>query len=170
VTGHTDRRLTLVRHAESASSDRSLDDFGRPLNACGERDAAEMASRAVAAALAPTLIVTSPARRALETARIFAAASCYPPERIRTQREAYLASPQELLGLVRATGGSERHVMLFGHNPGISAFGAWLAGDESRGEVPTCAITSLLVPVRCWRELEFGTGQRDFYDFPRSRP
>ena len=163
------KRLTLVRHAKSDWSDRSLDDFDRPLNARGERDAPEMAARLVAAGLVPTLMISSPARRALTTAQVFADAFGVPRSRIRQADEAYLASPGELLDLVRKRGGSARHVMVFGHNPGISGFGAWLAGDEPLGEVPTCAVASLQVPVSRWGDLEFGTAQRDFYDFPKSR-
>jgi phosphohistidine phosphatase len=163
------KRLTLVRHGKSDWSDPSLDDFDRPLNTRGERDAPEMASRLVAAGLVPTLMITSPARRALATAQVFADAFGYPRARIRQADEAYLASPGELLDLVRKRGGSARHVMVFGHNPGISGFGTWLAGDDSSGEVPTCAVASLLVPLRNWRELEFGAARRDFYDFPKSR-
>ena len=162
------KRLTLVRHAKSDWTDRSLDDFDRPLNARGERDAPDMASRVAAAGLVPTLMISSTARRALETARVFADAVGYPRPRIRQADEAYLASPGELLDLVRKRGGTARHVMLFGHNPGISGFGAWLAGDDSLGEVPTCAVASLLVPVKRWSELEFGSARRDFYDFPKS--
>jgi len=163
------RRLTLVRHAKSDWSDASLTDFDRPLNARGERDAPEMARRLVEAGLRPTLMISSPAARALATARVFAEAFGYPGKRIRLAEAAYLATPGELLEVVRHSGGRATHVMLFGHNPGISGFGARLAGDDALGEVPTCAVASLRVPARKWKELELGTAQRDFYDFPKSR-
>jgi len=169
VTQTAVRRLTLVRHAKSDWSDRALDDFDRPLNARGERDAPDMAARLVAARLAPTLMISSPARRALTTARVFAEAFGYPRSRLRQAEEAYLASPGELLEVVRRRGGTSRHVMLFGHNPGISQLGAWLTGDDSLGDVPTCAVASLVVTLRNWRELEFGAARRDFYDFPKSK-
>jgi hypothetical protein len=35
--------------------------------------------------------------------------------------------------------------------------------------VPTCAVTSCLVPLARWSVLEFGTARRDFHDFPKSR-
>jgi phosphohistidine phosphatase len=169
VSADAHKRLTLVRHAKSDWSDRRLDDFDRPLNPRGERDAPEMASRLVSAGLIPTLMISSPARRAFTTAQAFADAFGYPRERIRLADEAYLASPGELLDVVRSRGGTARHVMLFGHNPGISGFGAWLAGDDSLGEVPTCAVASLLAPVKRWSDLEFGASRRDFFDFPKSR-
>lgn len=163
------KRLTLVRHAKSDWSDPSLQDFERPLNARGARDAPDMAARLLVAGLKPTRMISSPALRALTTARSFAEAFGYPAKRIQLAEAAYLATPGGLLEVVRGLGGRATHVMLFGHNPGISGFGAWLTGDESAGEVPTCAVMSLLVPLRDWHELEFGQAERDFYDFPKSR-
>ena len=164
------KRLTLVRHAESGWGLASQPDAERPLSARGERDARDMARHLVAAKLAPTLIVTSPATRALATARIFASAFGYAAGRIREAHEAYLASPVRLLDLVHRLGGRSRHVMLFGHNPGISRFAALLAGDDSQADMPACAVTSLLAPARNWRELKPGQATTDFYTFPKNLP
>ena len=168
MTNPGGRRLTLVRHAKSDWGDASLDDFDRPLNKRGERDAPEMAQRLVAAGLVPTRIVTSPAVRALATARAFADAFGYPASRIVLADDVYLAKPEQLLDVVRRFGGRARHLMLFAHNPGISSFGAMLSGDDSLGDVPTCAVTSFLVPSDRWSELAFGCARRDFHDFPKS--
>jgi phosphohistidine phosphatase len=163
------KRLTLVRHADSPWDGFASADMDRPLNAGGERDALDMASRLLAARLAPSLMISSPARRALATARVFAGTLGYPATRIRLAAEAYLASPVGLLELLRRKGGRARHVMLFGHNPGISAFAALLAGEAPATEMPTGAITSLSVPLRHWGELRFGEAVRDFYDFPKNK-
>jgi phosphohistidine phosphatase len=169
VTLPRPKRLTLVRHAKSDWSDAGLDDFDRPLSKRGERDAPDMAGRLVAAGLAPTLIIASPAVRALTTARVFAEAFGYPARRIRQADEAYLASPDALLDVVHRLGDKATHVMLFGHNPGISGFAALLVGDDSLDDLPTCAVVSLLTGVADWSQLAFGATRRDFYDFPKSR-
>jgi phosphohistidine phosphatase len=161
------KRLTLVRHAESDWHRASLADIDRPLNERGERDAPVMGAQLAHAGLVPTRILTSPALRALTTARLFAGAMGSPVRRIRQVKEAYLASPMTLLDLVRRLGGRARHVMLFGHNPGISALASLLTGGDSPGEVPACAATSLLAPVRDWRELTPGDAILDFYCFPK---
>ena len=127
-----------------------------------------MAARLVAAKLAPTLIITSPATRALATARILASALGYAAERIREPEDAYLASPAELLDLVHRLGGRSRHVMLVGHNPGISRFAGLLAGDDSPGDMPTCAVVSLVAPLRHWAELQLGQAAKDFYQSPKN--
>jgi phosphohistidine phosphatase len=106
--------------------------------------------------------------RALTTARTFASVLGYPAGRIRQADEAYLASPAGLLDLIQRLGGRSRHVMFFGHNPVISRFATMLGGDESPGELPTCAVISLLAPVGNWRELNPGQAVVDFYDFPKN--
>ncbi len=162
------KRLTLVRHAKSDWGDPRLEDFDRPLNGRGERDAPEMARRLAEAGLAPTLMVSSPAVRALATAKAFAKAFGYPVKKIRRADEAYLATPGTLLEIVRGTGGRSRHVMLFGHNPGISEFAALLSGEHDLGELPTAAVVSFSVDVRDWATLRPGAAERIFHDYPKS--
>ncbi|MBS1199351.1 MAG: phosphohistidine phosphatase [Proteobacteria bacterium] len=168
MTAQGPRRLTLVRHAKSDWGVASLDDFDRPLNKRGERDAPEMAARLAAAGLVPGRIITSPAVRALATAQCFAAALGCPASRIVKAQSAYLASAGQLLEVVRQHGGRSRHVMLVGHNPGISSFCVRLTGDDSKGDVPTCAVMSLVVPDIAWSRLDFGAARLDFYDFPKN--
>lgn len=163
------KRLTLVRHAKSDWRDGRLEDFERPLNGRGNRDAPEMARRAVDAGLSPTLIISSPAVRALSTAKAFAGAFRYPAKRIRHADDAYLASPGTLLEIVRRLGGKAGHVMLFGHNPGISEFAVLLSGDDSLRDLPTAAMVSLKVDVKDWADLEPGRAERVLYDYPKRR-
>jgi phosphohistidine phosphatase len=93
-----------------------------------------------------------------------------PARRIRHADEAYLAAPDELLELVHALGGRTAHVLLVGHNPGISQLAALLTGDHSLGEVPTSAVMSFKVPVKEWISLAPGAAERVLYDFPKNRP
>jgi phosphohistidine phosphatase len=160
------KRLTLVRHADSGWASGLLADRDRPLSTRGQRDAEEMAARLLAAKQAPSRIITSPAVRALATARIFARAFGYPGGRIRHAPDAYLAPDTTLLDVVRRLGGRSRHLMLFGHNPGISHFAALLTGGDPPGELPTCAVVSLLVPLANWGDLQSGHATPDFQYFP----
>ncbi len=61
--------LYLVRHAKSSWSNSSLTDRERPLNKRGRRSAPDMGRRMAAKGLRPDLIVSSPANRAIRTAR-----------------------------------------------------------------------------------------------------
>lgn len=161
------RLLTLVRHAKSDRGDATLPDFERPLNARGERDAPGMARRTLEAGLVPDLIISSPAVRALTTAKAFARVFGYPPERILHDNRVYEAPASRLLELVQAHAGRARHVMLFGHNPGISEFAARLVGDPDLRDQPTCALVSLAVPAGGWRRLSWGSARLVHHDWPR---
>ena len=161
------KRLTLVRHAKADRSDASLEDFERPLTKRGLKDAADMATRVHRAGLKPTLIISSPAVRALATAKIFARELGYPASRIWHDNRAYLAAPSTLADLLRERGGRAGHIMLFGHNPGISQLAARLAGDGPHADMPTCAVLALSLAVGAWTELESAPATVAWYETPK---
>ena len=66
------KTLYIVRHAKSSWDNLSIDDFDRPLNKKGLKDAPKMAKHFADTYQRPDLIISSPARRALETAENFA--------------------------------------------------------------------------------------------------
>jgi bisphosphoglycerate-dependent phosphoglycerate mutase len=66
------KRLFLIRHAKSSWDDPALPDKDRPLGDRGRRDARKMGKRLAKRDVKPDLILSSPARRALKTARIIA--------------------------------------------------------------------------------------------------
>ena len=66
------KTLWLVRHAKSSWDDPMLVDFDRPLNPRGRRDAPRMGQRLARRHEYPDLMLSSPANRALTTARIIA--------------------------------------------------------------------------------------------------
>ena len=91
------KTLTLVRHAKSSWDDTELADFDRPLNRRGERDAPEMARRLAATGDPPDRIVSSPALRALQTARVLAPALGIDPASLVTESRVYEASYSRLV-------------------------------------------------------------------------
>lgn len=159
-------RLTLIRHAKSAWDDPSLGDFDRPLNARGRRDAPVMAKRLCDLARRPERLVSSPARRAISTAQVFAEALALPPPAIALEPSIYDASLAMLIDVVRALDPGARHVALFGHNPGFSELARWLATCPFH-EMPTCAIASLELQISAWNELGPGCGRLAHYLYPK---
>ena len=115
------KTLVLVRHAKSSWSDPSLDDFDRPLNKRGERNAPEMGRRLGESGLQPDIFVSSPANRARSTAEIIAKELDYPADNIIYHGDLYHASPGDLLEAVRSLGDNIETAFLFGHNPGITS-------------------------------------------------
>lgn len=162
------RSLTLVRHAKSSWATATLDDFDRPLNERGRRDAPLMAQRYAHAAERPLQLVSSPALRAATTAAIFAEALEIAPDAIRYDATIYEASVDALLQVVRGLDDAVANAVLFGHNPGLSDFCHSLARCEFT-ELPTCAVARIDFDVERWQDVAPGRGRLLAYSFPKER-
>src|SRR2546421_80442 len=97
------KTLTLARHAKSSWDDLELSDFERPLNKRGRKDAPFMGELLHSRGFRPDLIVSSPANRALTTARIIAEELEYPLDRIIVNEKLYEADSGDILNVARAT-------------------------------------------------------------------
>src|SRR2546430_1319605 len=156
------RTLTLIRHAKSSWDYPELGDFERPLNPRGRRDAPAMAARLLRLPPKPDLLVSSPALRALTTARLFAEVFGVKAEDVAVNAKIYEATPHALIGIAQGFDDALRHVMLFGHNPGISHC-AHLFADCSFDEMPTCAAARIEFEVKSWNDVGHGTGELVHY-------
>jgi len=141
------KRLVLVRHGDALQ--RGSPDRDRPLSPQGKDEALCSAHVFASRAFEVDLMLTSPARRALETARIFAGALCYPAQQIRTEERIYAADQLALERLLRALDDELDHVMLIGHLPGVLDLAASLAGPEL-DRFPTAAVAVLESPTSSW--------------------
>ena len=103
------KTLYLCRHAKSSWADPGMDDFDRPLNERGQRNAPFMAGLFKERGEPVDLIVSSPANRALTTAKAFASALHLPADRFKQDRNIYLAERQtEALDRIAADEGISR--------------------------------------------------------------
>ena len=65
------KTVYIIRHAKSGWGDATLSDMERPLNERGKKDAEDMAKRLKAKDADISLFMSSPAKRALKTAKAF---------------------------------------------------------------------------------------------------
>jgi phosphohistidine phosphatase len=162
------KRLTLVRHAKSDWSLPGQVDWDRALSKRGQRDAPEMARRLRARKLAPDLVLTSPAVRALATATILARELKVAAGHVRQDERLYLAEPAGLLAVVRELGGSAKHLMVLGHNPGITDFANRLSAGDRIDNMPTCAVFTARFAIDDWTGLDWASGQEAEFDYPKN--
>jgi phosphohistidine phosphatase len=125
------RWLTLMRHAEAQVATVGGDDFTRPLTSAGRIAAANAAQQLGAAPPPPALIWHSPALRTTETAALVAARLSLPASRVLAMPAVYLASGSALLALL-APAEPRAHLLLIGHNPGVSELLQLLDADAAR--------------------------------------
>lgn len=162
------KRLTLVRHAKSDPGSPGQDDWDRTLNLRGEMDAPGMARRLKERRLKPDLLVTSPAIRALSTARYFARGLHLDAAHLKTDERLYLADPKTILKVVRELGGSADHLMVVGHNPGITECADKLSAERDIESMPTCAVVTALYDIEAWEELDWKSGTEVELDYPKN--
>jgi len=162
------RQLTLVRHAKAQVARPDQSDFDRALSARGKAEATAMAARARDLDLVPDFLISSPAVRALATARAFARAFRIPMPHVHREERVYLAGADALMAVVHRVPRHCHHVLLVGHNPGLSEFAARLADDEDLADLPTCALCSLQLHCDSWASAGWRHAERVLYDWPDS--
>lgn len=148
------RRLTLLRHGKAQSIDSCAEDFERALTRRGCIEAQEMAARIVYRDLVPDLILVSPAERAWATAEIIAEACDLDAKQVQCARELYLATPETTWRLLARRDPSLGHIMICGHNPGLSQVASRLGPKPLPRELPTAGIASAVWHNAEWQTLQ----------------
>jgi phosphohistidine phosphatase len=121
------KTLFIMRHAQSSWDSPNFSDFDRPLNHRGVKAAPYMARMMNLRKAVPDLILTSPARRAEQTAERVKQSGGFTAE-IRADRRIYEADPATLLELIQEIEDDFNAVLLVGHNPGVEGLIKALTG------------------------------------------
>lgn len=114
------KTLYLVRHAKSDWNHDGLADIDRPLNARGYRDANTMSRLLKEKKIVPSLIISSPAIRAISTALIFSRNLGYNTSNLLIKPDLYDSTLKQYLNVIKQVDNHYQSIMLFGHNPVIS--------------------------------------------------
>lgn len=157
--------LLLVRHGKSDWSHANLTDFDRPLNKRGKENAPEMAERLLQRKIVLDLIVSSPAKRAKSTAKVFAKAFGF--DAITLDERIYEAHAATLLNVINGFDDKADAIAVFGHNPGFTDLANDL-GDADLYNIPTAGMAYIKFEFDSWKMLSRGTGTLVFFDYPKN--
>jgi len=152
------RWLTLVRHAKSSWRFPGMDDFHRPLNKRGLRDAVRMPKQIVSRVPPPVLLLSSDAVRAVQTCQAVADAYGLNEDALVLDHALYLADVAQLLDALRRHGGEAPHLMLVGHNPGLTDLYNHLV-DPPLDNLATFSVAHLELDAVSWDAIEPGCGR-----------
>lgn len=166
------RRLWLLRHAKSSWDDAGLPDRLRPLAPRGVRAAGAVARHLRTTAVAPDLVLCSPARRAVQTWE--GVAPGVPAGTPVVIDEAiYHAGGDELLDRLQHVPSQTGSVLVVGHNPGLQDLAVALAGagdpplrERLATKFPTGGLATLDVPSD-WHDMVRGAATLAAYVVPR---
>ncbi len=160
--------LLLVRHAKSSWDNADLQDFDRPLNKRGFKNAPEMGKRLLKKGLIINLIYSSPALRAITTAELIAKEIGYESSKIIYKPEIYEAGLSALFNVVKNIDENCQSAMLVGHNPGFTYLCNYLCNAQI-DNMPTCSMAYIEFPVEDWKEIAEHNGKLVDFDYPKKK-
>ena len=160
------KTIYLVRHAKSSWKYPDLDDFERPLNKRGRKNAPFMGTILKKLKVAPDLIISSPANRAATTARIIANKISYPLEKIRYSENIYEFSANVLIHFIQQIDDDANKVMVVSHNPALTDLANYF-GSTPISNIPTCGVFCVDLDISSWAKIFEHCGKLKFFEYPK---
>ena len=158
------KTLLIIRHAKAESS-FTLNDFERPLNERGKKDAPVMAQRLLDKKIIIDAFVSSPARRAKKTAELFY--ETYKAQDDIIFISALYHAPAEIFfDVIKEVDDKFDTIAVFAHNPGITYFVNQLTAVRI-DNMPTCAVFAVTINCSSWKD--FAKAKKDFLFFDYSK-
>lgn len=160
------KRVVIVRHAKAVPYGYE-DDFNRKLRDRGKKDANQISATLMGEGKKADFIISSPAKRAFKTAKIYADNFHYPIGSIKTTKDLYNGmTTQEFLDLINDLPENIQCVYVFGHNPMMHQMSYNLA-KSFNSDMPTCSTVGLDFDVNKWKEVTARSGSIAFHLMPR---
>lgn len=161
------KQLFIIRHAKSSWGDFSIPDFDRPLNSRGKADSPEMANRLLEKNIKIDAFISSPAKRAKKTARLFCHEFGVNEDNIIFEEVLYLAPAETFFEVIKKLSDKLGYVAVFAHNPGITDFVNKLCTNVKIDEMPTCSIFAVEAAIINWSDFRKTEKKFLFFDYPK---
>jgi phosphohistidine phosphatase len=142
-------RLTVLRHAHAMDASPGVADADRPLSPQGELAARALGPLFASALSPPAQLRVSPSLRTRHTAAL-ACGVAYPQLAMELTGVLYLADIDVLLREIATTPEDCGHLMLVGHNPGLSDLWAALGGEADFGGLAPAHWRSRQLEIDRW--------------------
>ena len=152
---------TIIRHAKSSWD--STTDFERPLDKRGFEDAKLMGDALADKKINLDMIMSSPAKRAITTAKIIADQIKFKNE-IKEDKCIYGASSQDLFSMIAKLDDDINSIALVGHNPALHTLSENLSNEQFM-EFPPCSMVHVSFDVNSWDKIQ--SGNLEYFLFPK---
>lgn len=150
------KTLLILRHAKSKQGLEYASDMDRPLSKRGKEDALRIGQALLNLGWIPEVVLSSPAKRARQTAKRVAKAAELSAEIIYDPR-LYFEGVAGQLAAIRQIPDEAEIVLLVGHNPDLENLVACLTRQSAFMATATLARVTLLIPA--WAETGENTGR-----------
>lgn len=160
------KNLYIARHGTAATSDAATRDFDRHLLPRGLQEAEQTGARLAQNGGFIDYIMSSPARRAKETAEVLARHISFPREKIVFEKSLFYSPDVEpVLQLLKELDDKFQSVLICGHNPVLQQLATTLSRDFS-AFMPAGAVVGITFELEKWRQLNEKTGKVCFFACP----
>jgi phosphohistidine phosphatase len=158
------KTLFVLRHAKSSWDNSDWADFERPLNSRGLDAARFIGELIYERKFEPQIVVSSPAKRAKQTAVLVKELAGI-PKPVTFDERIYEASPLALFNLIREFDEKYESVLLIGHNPGFENLVRMLTNEIV--SLPTAALVKINLKTAKWSEIETGANELELLIRPK---
>ncbi len=146
------KTLIIVRHAKTKQANFGEADFDRTLTDRGRLHAPEMAKQLKKLGFVPQGYLSSPAKRTLQTARLFCNVFDVDKDKVKTYDDLYNAPYTVYYAAAASLKDKWDTVAIFGHNPGITDFVNTLCKDVRIDDMPTGSVFVVEADITKWKD------------------
>lgn len=148
------KTLLLMRHGKSSWKDEKLSDIERPLKKRGKKDTKNIADVIKKNKLVPDVIISSPAVRTKETAKILKKELDFKGKEIIAEN-LYMGEPEDFIKELKTINKKHNTVLVVAHNPGLEAYLQILGGEIEA--LPTAGLGYLVLVLEDWQDISLDT-------------
>lgn len=161
------KTLTIFRHAKSSWEFTDLQDHERPLLPKGEKRTKKSCAWLKKNQVIPDLIITSPAVRADITARmILDILALNIP--IQLNSSLYPGTEEQIIEILEEIPDKYNHVLIVGHNPGLTDVANMLLKEEIIEWMPTSGFATLQMDIDNWANIADVQADLAYYIEPKN--
>ncbi|MEZ4721197.1 MAG: histidine phosphatase family protein [Flavobacteriales bacterium] len=147
------KTLFIVRHGKSSWDDINLNDIDRPLKKRGAKNAKELGTHLRDERAKVDLLLSSPAKRAFETASIIVDFLEIDDTEFQIMESLYMPDFSTILKAILYTNDSVNNLMIVGHEPSItSLLNHFLIRPPEK--VITASMTRIEFECNSWKDIQ----------------
>lgn len=146
--------LSVLRHAKSSWDYPDLADIDRPILNKGVRRTLRICNALNERKSIPDRIISSPAKRALETANIIIEKLSLPLQVPEINEHFYPGYARSIIDELIKVNSNTKHLMIVGHNPGLTELVYSFVKEDYIDWIPTSGLVQIQFHCQNWADID----------------
>ena len=160
------KTLLLIRHTKSNWANTTLSDIERPLKPSRKEDGKKMVKFISEKNILPEIIVSSPAKRTLDTAKIFCKKFNINENEIKIEPKLYESNKETILKVIQCIDNTNSVLAIFGHNPSITDVANIFISTKIEN-IPTTGVVCITFKTNDWKDIKIANALLVFFAYPK---